>query len=287
MPRRPIRKPLDEEIDVFGLTHPGKRRPSNQDHFLVCSLRKQMDVHLASLETTERLLAGQTERLALLAMVADGVGGSHAGGEASRLAVEAVTRYVSESIHVYYTSDPADDREFVQTLRDAALRSHADLRQARERTGMGSMATTLTLWIGVWPRAYVLQVGDSRYYLLRGEELVQVSKDQTVAQALVDEGALSSTAAHRMPWADVLSSSLGGSESTPVVTSVGQGWGYVHLLCTDGLTKHVSNERIRERLLGMRSAEQVCRDLLEDALEGGGTDNITLIVGRAVARQAR
>ena len=75
----PARKPTDEELDVYGLTHPGKVRPSNQDHFLICSLSKQVRVHLTSLSTAAEL-AAPTERLAFLAMVADGVGG-RAGGE--------------------------------------------------------------------------------------------------------------------------------------------------------------------------------------------------------------
>ena len=68
------RKPCDDEIDVYGLTHSGKVRPDNQDHFLICALRKQMVVHQTSLPDTEHLMAGP-ERLALLTMVADGVGG--------------------------------------------------------------------------------------------------------------------------------------------------------------------------------------------------------------------
>jgi protein phosphatase len=59
----------------------------------------------------------------------------------------------------------------------------------------------------------------------------------------------------------------------------------MHLLCSDGLTRHVSDERIAKRLGAIKSAQQVCEDLLQDALEGGGTDNITIIVGRVVARE--
>lgn len=277
-----LRKPLDDEIDVFGITHPGKVRRTNEDHFLICSLSKKMDVHLSSLDRADELFGPEADRLAFLALVADGVGGSAAGEEASRLAVEAVTRYVSESIHVYYTSDPTDDRAFVRSLTDAVHSSHADLTRARERAGIKSMATTLTLFIGVWPKAYLLQVGDSRYYVLRGDELTQVTRDQTLAQELVDQRVMSKDEVKDLPWANVLSSALGGTETAPVVTSLDQDWNYVHLLCTDGLTKHVSDERIRERLMHMTSAEQVCRELLQDALDGGGTDNITLIVERDV-----
>jgi protein phosphatase len=271
-------KPADAEIDVFGLTHPGKVRSENQDHFLICQLKKQILLHYTSLTDLDRLpLEG--ERLAFLAMIADGVGGGTSGEEASRLALEVVTRYVAGSIDIYYRADPSDDQQFARALSGAALRCHGDLLQASAGRG-GKMATTLTLVIGVWPYVYVVQLGDSRYYLLRDGQLVQISRDQTMAEDLVDQGVLTRSAAAHTPWAHVLSSAIGGSEVKPVVTRVDQDRRNVHLLCSDGLTKHVSDERISARLRSMTSARQVCQDLVQDALDGGGTDNVTVIVAR-------
>ena len=85
--------------------------------------------------------------------------------------------------------------------------------------------------------------------------------------------------------ANTLSSSIGGRQTAPAVTRLDMDWGHVLLLCSDGLTKHVSDERIRDRLRSMTSARQTCEDLLDDALADGGTDNITLIVGRALLRE--
>jgi protein phosphatase len=279
-----LSKPRADEIDVFGVTHMGARRPANQDHFLICSLRKKMDVILTSLPGIDELPA-DTERLAFLAMVADGVGGTARGEEASRHAVRAVTQYLTHSMHCYYTADSADDDTFTQALQEAALRCHGELMAQTGADPAGrDMATTLTLWLGVWPRAYLLQVGDSRYYLLRNGALTQVSRDQTIAQDLLDKGVLTRAQASTTRWANVLSSAIGGPEARPVVTAIENGWDSVHLLCSDGLTRHVSDERIRERLMTMTGARQVCEDLVEDALAGGGTDNITVIVGRAVRR---
>jgi PPM family protein phosphatase len=281
----PVRKPADDEVDVYGLTHTGKVRKSNQDHFLICSLRKQMLVHLTSLPTIDQL-AAPGDRLAFLAMVADGVGGGAGGETASRLAVEVVTRYVSQSVQCYYASGGADDT-FLAALQDAAMQSHADiLAMADQEPALAGMATTLTLWIGVWPRAYLLQVGDSRCYLLRNGELTQLSRDQTMAQELVDAGVLARAEASRTRWAHTLSSAIGGRQTAPIVTRFEQQWGNVGLLCSDGLTTHVPDERIRERLQAMTSARQVCEDLLQDALDAGGSDNITILVGRTVQRRA-
>jgi protein phosphatase len=138
--------------------------------------------------------------------------------------------------------------------------------------------------MGVWPWYYLLQVGDSRYYLFRDGELTQVSRDQTLVQDLVDQGVFTRAVGQRSPLAHVLSSAIGGQETMPVVTRLRADWRYVHLMCTDGLTKHVSDERIAERLAAMTSAKQVCEQLLQDALDGGGTDNVTVVVGRAVPK---
>ena len=278
------RKPRDDEIDVYALTHPGKVRTENQDHFLVCSLRKQVVVHMTSHPEVSQLPIG-TERLAFLAMVADGVGGGVRGEEASRLALESVTQYVSRSMRCYYSAEAAGDRDFSVALEKAALQCHAYLlRRGKEDPEFQGMATTLTLWLGVWPRAYLLQVGDSRCYVLRRGELTQITRDQTMAQELIDLGVLTRTDAAAARLSSTLSSSIGGRQTAPVVTRMDQEWGNVILLCSDGLTRHVPDERIKERLRSMMSAKQVCQDLLQDALDGGGTDNITIGVGRAVRR---
>ena len=82
----------------------------------------------------------------------------------------------------------------------------------------------------------------------------------------------------------MLSSSIGGPQTAPVVTRLPANWENVHLLCSDGLTKHVSDERIAERLSALTTSKEACESLLKDALDGGGSDNITIIVGRAISR---
>jgi serine/threonine protein phosphatase PrpC len=283
--RASTRKPRDDEIDVYGLTHPGKVRQDNQDHFLICSLRKQVAVNLTSLPQVDELASG-TERLAWLAMVADGVGAAAKGEAASRTAVEAVMQYVNRSMRCYYASGSADDQEFFDALDQAAHQCHAELlRRGEEDPDYRGMATTLTLYLGVWPRAYLLQVGDSRCYVLRQGELTQISRDQTMAQELVDRGVLSAADASKTRLAHTLSSSIGGPQTEPVVSRGDPGWGNVLMLCSDGLTRHVDDNHIRDRLRAMTSAKQVCEQLLDDALADGGTDNITIIVARALRKE--
>lgn len=279
------RKPRDDEIDVYGVTHPGKVRTENQDHFLICSLRKQVDIRMTSLPDAEKLMA-DPERLAFVAMVADGVGGGAKGAEASRIALEAVIQYVTNGIQSYYAATRQDEGKLIHAIEEGALQCHAELvRRGQEDPDYHGMATTLTLYLGVWPKSYMLQVGDSRCYLLRNGELTQITRDQTMAQELIDLGVITRTDAANTRLANSLSSSLGGRQTEPVVTRFDMNWNTVVLLCSDGLTRHVSDEQIRNRLRSMTSAQQVCEDLLQDALEAGGTDNITIIVGRPWAKE--
>ena len=278
----PERKPRDDELDAFGITHAGKVRPTNQDHFLLGSLRQRFMLRQSSLPEIAQLPIVE-DRVASIIMVADGVGGGQKGDKASQLAVEELTQYVNESARCYYHNDRSDE-SFVHDLEQAALKCHrAVIERGASDPDSTGMATTLTLMIVIWPWTYVLQVGDSRYYEYKNGALTQISHDQTLAQELIDSGVFAA-AVRNTPLANVLSSSIGGSQSAPVVTRVPTTWNTVHLLCSDGLTKHVSDEKIAERLRTMTSARQACEQLLQDALDGGGTDNITVCIGRAVKK---
>ena len=275
------RKPRDDEIDVHGITHVGNVRRENQDHFLLATVHKRVNVLATNLGTQQRLPLGE-QRVAFLAMVADGVGGTEGGAEASATALEAVMQYLNDSMSCLYDRDVAEST-FTDMLQRCALRSHEAIRTRQQDSG-DTMATTLTLFMGVWPAYYLLQLGDSRYYLWREGRLTQITRDQTLANDLVDQGILSRSQAPHTQFAHVLSSALGAESAEPVVTRLRAEWDNVHLLCSDGLTKHVSDERIADRLANMTSAKQVCEQLVQDALEDGGTDNITIIVGRQIPR---
>ena len=282
----PARKPDDDEIETFGLTHVGKVRKNNQDQFLLAAIHKRVSIWATSLPPQHRPKEGE-ERLTALAMVADGVGGLEGGEEASATALEVAMQYVTHSMNCHYRADAAEEH-FIEELQEAALHAHEAVLAKKGADGKQiRSATTLTLWMGVWPWFYLLQVGDSRYYLYRQGKLTQVTRDQTIAQELVDAGVMSRTAAHSTRLANVLSSAIGGDTAVPVVTRLASEWHNVGLLCSDGLTKHVSDEKIAERLRTMTSSKQVAEQLLQDALDAGGTDNITIIVGRAVPKEGR
>jgi protein phosphatase len=274
-------RPRDEDLDFFGLTHPGRVRKENQDHFFFSTLHKTMRVGGTSLPNPE-LLEMPSPRLASCAMVADGVGGRVGGEVASRAALEAIATYLTHTMGLLYTADTGNETTFLSSLREAGSLGHrAVLARAQASGENEGIATTLTVLMAVWPNLYILQVGDSRCYRLRSGVLEQLTRDQTMAQDLVDSGVLPAARAARSRFANILSSSLGGRTTQPVVSRTDLQLGDVTMLCTDGLTKHVSDERIAARLRALQSSEQVCRQLVDDALADGGTDNVTVVVLRA------
>lgn len=281
-------RPADHEVDMFGITHSGLVRRDNQDHFLLATVHPHIVIHGTSLPDAEALpLHGG--RLGTILLVADGVGGTDDGGFAARLATESVMRYVGSSLRCYHAMRIAEDESFYAELQEAALRAHdAVLAEAATRPGRVRLATTMTLGIGVWPWLYVVQVGDSRAYIYTHGELRQVTRDQTMAQHLVDEGVMKRSALQRSPLSHVLTSAIGGDEALPVVSRVDVSErGCILIFCSDGLTKHVTDAEIEAACAAVSSAEQLCRDLLQLALDRGGSDNVTIVVARAPLQPRR
>jgi len=281
-------RPADHEVDMFGITHTGRVRKENQDHFLLATVHPQLVVHGTSLpDVAELPLRGG--RLGTILLVADGVGGSSDGGTAARLATESVMRYVGSTLRCYHAIRDSKDDSFYAELKEAAMQAHDAVRaESESRAEPTRLATTMTLGVGVWPWVYVVQVGDSRAYLYTRGQLQLVTRDQTLAQQLVDDGVLKADDMQRSPLSNVLASAIGGDDAVPVVSRMDVSErGCVVLFCTDGLTKHVTDAEIATACAGMQGAEQLCRDLLQLALDRGGSDNITIIAARAPLKSAR
>ena len=279
-------RPSDDELDMFGLTHPGLKRENNQDHFLVATVHAQIAVLGSSLNGLD-LLPLKGNRLGTILLVADGVGGTSDGAAAAQLATQTVVQYVASSLRCYHALGKGNDAQFLSSLREAAIRAHeAVLAEAASRTNGSSLATTLTLGIGVWPWLYVVQVGDSRAYIYTHGALQQVTRDQTMAQEMLDVGVLSADDAKRSPLKDILSSAIGAPDAVPVVSRVDVSErGCILVFCTDGLTKHVSNDEIAAFCERGLSSEELGRTLVDLALERGGSDNITIVIAQAPLRK--
>ncbi len=277
-------RPVASDVDMFGITDRGQVRRENQDQFLIATLHKLLRVHQASLPADD-ITPLISDSRGYLFLVADGVGGRPDGQAASGTAVRTIAHYVTHLTDLYRRLDPEKESAFLTELEASVRKTHIVLRTeaGKEHEGQGG-ATTLTMVAVLWPRAYLVQVGDSRCYRLRDGRLELMSRDQTVVQALVDSGAMSQTEARRSPFSGVLASALGGSQAIPQTRTVEIRWGDVMLLCTDGLTKHVGDPEIEAELAGIRSSEESCRKLMQLALERGGTDNVTVVISRLRSR---
>lgn len=263
-------------VDIAGLSHPGKVRSSNEDHFAIMTMRKSVEIRATNLED-----AGLLDRVrrpeAHILVVADGVGGAIGGQLASSVAVRSVVEYIAEAVGCAQDFDVDREQTFLEHLSRAVERGHERLKEMFQV--QGGPATTLTMVTLVWPRAYVVHVGDSRGYYLRNGKLRQFTLDQTMGDYLVDIGAVTEQHAAKAGLYNVLSSAVGG-DLVPTVGVVDLADGDALLLCTDGLTKHVSDEQIATMLAGV-SAEAVAQTLIDAALAGGGTDNVTVVVAKA------
>ncbi|MEO8194244.1 MAG: protein phosphatase 2C domain-containing protein [Gemmatimonadales bacterium] len=270
-------------IDSFGITDKGKVRENNQDNFLIVEIRKSIDVQHSSLSADalkNRFGAAQGH----LFVVADGVGGGPAGEMASEGAVAALLKYAGEAVGCFNSFSAAKEHELFETLEQTVRGVHEKLRADHEGKRGPAPATTLTMLLLIWPRAYLVHVGDSRAYVRRGDRVQQLTRDQTFGEYMITIGAWTEEAAARAKPSATLSSAVGGTEMAPVVGLIDLEPGDGLLLCTDGLTKHVTNDRIAEAMTGSESAEAIGRRLLEEALGGGGTDNIAVIVVKSLPK---
>ena len=265
-----------KHVEVFGISHAGKARPANEDHFAVMTLRKSVELRVTNLQDTSILDRLRRPEVNIL-VVADGVGGAVGGKLASGVAVKSVVEYLAEAVGCVQDFDVDREQTFLDHLSRAVECGHDRLKEMFKQ--QGGPATTLTMVTLLWPRAYVVHVGDSRGYYLRNGTLKQFTRDQTMGDYLVDIGAVTEQHATKAGLYNVLSSAVGG-DLVPSVGVVDLAAGDVLLLCTDGLTKHVPDEKITE-LLSTGTVESMSQTLIDAALEGGGSDNVTVVVARA------
>jgi protein phosphatase len=268
-------------IESYGMSHGGNVRKSNEDHFVTAALQRAIQLRQTNLDDVHVFdrLSGPR---AYLYAVADGVGGSTGGGVASAIAVGMIVEYLGEIVGAYHGYGADHGKDFPDHLRIAVTRAHNHIVDTFRLKGRGGPATTLTMAMIVWPYAYVVHVGDSRAYHLRGGTLRRLTRDQTVGDVLVTEHGMPQEKAVEAGLYNMLASAIGAEDMTPVVDFVSLEHGDALLLCTDGLTKHVPDGRISDVLTNAADAESGCRALLDMALAGGGSDNVTAIVARVL-----
>lgn len=204
-----------------------------------------------------------------LFLIADGMGG-HRGGElASSLTVTTIERFM---LDVFRKAE-----DFTTALKQAHSRLLKETARHPEVSGMG---TTLTMAIANNWKLFVVHAGDSRCYLFRRHELLQLTTDHTFVGELIRRGILKPEDAANHRYRNVVTNVVGGSLSTvkAEVRELELQPGDVLMLCTDGLTDMLTDDQIREILDSEPDSTTACDRLVDKALERGGRDNITAIV---------
>lgn len=255
-------------VRLFGRTDVGQIREHNEDNFLVADLTRKS----RSLMETDREQRVAERGTAL--GVCDGMGGAAAGEVASQLAVDIIYEKLSQGDPPTNHDDLA--RRLVNAVEEAGGRIFGEARADRTRRGMGTTATIAAL---LDTRLFVAQVGDSRAYMLRGDKFVQVSRDQSLVNQLIEAGQLTEEEAETFEHNNIILQALGTAETVQVdLTFVDLRRGDTLLVCSDGLSGMVRADEMREVLLNNREPFDACKELVDRANRAGGHDNITVIV---------
>ncbi|MDR3621540.1 MAG: protein phosphatase 2C domain-containing protein [Paludisphaera borealis] len=266
-------------VDLGAVSHPGRVRQRNEDHFMVAKVSRTLEVLLDNLPQGQ-LPHGLGED-GYSMVVADGMGGMNAGDVASMLAISTGLKLADKSVKWGFKINEKEARELLERMSmyfqeiDRRLTSKSE--SDRRLFGMG---TTMTLAYSVGSHLFLIHVGDSRAYLYRGGVLTQLTRDHTVAQALADAGQIKEEEVRQHARRNTLTNYLGGHRGK---IKADVRWlriedGDQILLCSDGLSDMVEDPAIAASLARREPSQQAAQTLLDMALDNGGRDNITIIV---------
>lgn len=266
-------------VTSCGVTDIGKVRAANEDQFLIAKLRNALQILQTSLPQSAIQYGYQQGHLFV---VADGIGGSVAGSHASALAVDTVEIFLLSTLN-WFTKLGADEskvyNELMDALKQADERLYNEVLVHPELQGMG---TTMTLAYAYGHRLFVAHVGDSRCYFIRDRQMAILTRDHTMADELVRRGVLQPEEAKGHPFGNVVTNVIGGSDHGVEVELHKHDLraGDQLLLCTDGLTKMMTDEEIAQVMLANPHPQNAAAQLVKISNDRGGKDNVTVVAVR-------
>ena len=260
-------------VHVFGKTDVGRTREHNEDSFVVADL----STGNATLQPEVRVHnAGPRGSLF---MVADGMGGAAAGEIASAMATEEVLAQMQRLwVEGVDRSPSAFARALKQAAKAANTRINSYAAAHPEHRGMGTTATICGL---LYDTVYLAQIGDSRGYIVRDGVGIQITKDQSLMQKLVEAGELTEEEAEHSERRNIILQALGPEAAIKVdLTHQPLRRGDTLVLCSDGLSTQINRDKIAEIVSADKDLMKTCKSLIDAANAAGGPDNITVIVAR-------
>lgn len=271
----PATTPLEGAIAVrvFARTDVGQVREHNEDNFLVADMTRRTR---GLQEGSRTAVIG---RQGHLFAVCDGMGGAAAGEIASQMAVDIIYERMTDGLDSGgAVSRDELARKLVRAVEVAGLRIFQEAKADRTRRGMGTTVTAAAL---VDDHLFFAQVGDSRAYILRGDTLIQVTRDQSLVNQLIEAGQLTEEEAETFEHNNIILQALGTADTVQVdLTYTQLHRGDIVMLCSDGLSGMVRFDEIREALRTNAEPLDACKALTEKANLAGGHDNITVIVAQ-------
>ena len=239
-------------MKFYGSSKTGPVRSSNQDAFF----------------------AHQLQSGVFIAAVCDGMGGAAAGNVASKTAVKIMSEQLRSSFAAFPDEDFDSEYEIKRSFFDADDGIRELVSKHPEYAGMG---TTAVLLVAYGDTAYVAHVGDSRCYNLDGETLTRLTKDHSYVQMLIDNNEITESEAETHPNKNIITRSIGGiAKASPDISMTkvkGQ-----FLLCSDGLTNYVTEDRILEIMISAPTPQKAVTKLVSEAIKNGGGDNVTALI---------
>lgn len=272
-------------VESHATSHVGRVRQGNEDNFLMLHISDAKS-WVSSQEPGDFVIESQVFKIdsdGVVLAVSDGMGGALAGEVASKMAVESVgRRFLEEDPETTISPENYNDT-LVATLYDATIQANSLIHnQGRTDPQYSGMGATFTA-VGITPQEVnLVQVGDSRVYLFRGDQIYQVTKDQSLVQQLIDAQQILPEEAETHSLKNVILQALGAQpEIYPVAARLKPMQNDILLLCSDGLSNEI-NSADMQRIVSSNidSLEVAAAKLVELANERGGKDNITVILAR-------
>lgn len=260
-------------VSVFGKTDLGKTRDHNEDSFLVADLTTQRASLLP--EVREHVVGPRGS----LFMVADGMGGAAAGEVASAMATDLIYKHLTNE---WGKDTEVSAQRFAYRMKEAVEVANAGINgYTRDHPDVRGMGTTCTTAGVFGTDLYLCQIGDSRGYLVRDGKTMQITKDQSLMQRLVDAGELTEAEAETSERRNIILQALGPEPRVKVdLTHQPLRKGDLLVLCSDGLSGQVKRDEIGELYARHPGLPELCSALIDLANERGGPDNITCIAAR-------
>lgn len=274
-------------VEIHATSHVGRVRKGNEDNYLLFHITESK-TWMSSQEPDEFIIESQRftiDENGIILAVSDGMGGALAGEVASKMAVETVSEQFLGGDPDRTISPDGNEESLVGKLYQATLyANHLIHEQGRSDPQFQGMGATFT-GVGITPESVdLVQVGDSRAYLIRNNQIYQITKDQSLVQQLIDAGQLQESEAESHALKNVILQALGAqNEIYPVAARLAPRHGDILLLCSDGLSNEVNGTDMQKIVASYpEQLGQACAELVKEANERGGKDNITLIIAKLI-----